>query len=183
MTPTFPEALRAAEEKLSRSLGRPVRVAIHRRATPELIDAIESIDRAMFREELRYTRKEIEADATKSDYTAITAETDAVMAVSYGYADEGGYMLDTLATRVEGKGVGPALATLTVIYAAERGYRVLTLYTEEEDERGRRLREWYGRSLGFRYLRTETGKGDVMALELTPGVVDGLFSRYILAHP
>lgn len=179
MPPTFPEALKSAEERLTHALSMPVRVVLHRHLSPELSEAIATIDRAMFRTELRYTIEEISESATKEDYIAITAETDAVIAVSYGYAGEDGYFLDTLATTVERKGIGSTLATLLILYAAERGYPQITLYTEKTDEKGRRLREWYKRALGFTYKSTIPRKGDVMVLDLTPEAVEGLYARHV----
>ncbi len=177
--PTFPEALKAAEEKLTRNLGQQVSVILHRHLTHQLQDAISAIDRDMFRPELRYSAEEITSAATRNDFTVITAETEKIIAISYGYADEDGYFLDILASTIEGKGVGSILAALTILYAYERGYRRVTLYTEQKDEKDRRLREWYQRKLDFTYVGTFPSKGDVMTLDLTAGKVDELYRRHL----
>ena len=68
---------------------------------------------------------------------------------------------------VEGRGIGHTLATLIIIHAENTGHNHVTLYTEEQDEKGRKLRRFY-QKMGFIYLGTEPEKGDVMVMKLNP---------------
>jgi len=79
---------------------------------------------------------------------------------------------------VERKGIGHTLATLIVVHAQNTGHNHVTLYTEEQDEKGRQLRRFYEK-MGFVYLDTEPRKGDVMKLQVTSERTRELYMRYI----
>ena len=79
---------------------------------------------------------------------------------------------------VERKGIGHTLATLIVVHAVNTSHSHVTLYTEEQDEKGRQLRKFYEK-MGFVYLGTEPRKGDVMRLQITPEKTRELYARYI----
>ena len=136
----------------------------------DLIETILKVDAYKFRQELRYRREEIIEHSGNPGFILITAEPNGQpLGIVYGYDEpDGGFFLDTLASMVEGRGIGHTLATLITIHAENTAHNHVTLYTEEEDEQGRKLRLFY-QKMGFVYLCTEADKGDVMVLQTNSG--------------
>jgi len=66
------------------------------------------------------------------------------------------------------------LILLLLIYCYHLNYQIITLYTEEQDEKGRPLREFYER-LGFIYIDTDRETGVFMKHKLD---VDDLLKLY-----
>jgi hypothetical protein len=107
-----------------------------------------------------------------------------LLAFFFGYEDPeipGGYYGDTLASIVEGKGVGSSLFALVHIYCYENGYNHFTCHTEEVDEKGRTLRDWYI-AMGMKHVNTTSEYGDLMRVKLTIEHVNWMFHRYILGE-
>jgi ribosomal protein S18 acetylase RimI-like enzyme len=174
------EALAITQLKLTETLGKNCAIRVHRALNDGLIDTILQVDAYKFRQELRYRREEIIQHSLAPGFILITAECDAEpLGIVYGYKEpDGEFFLDTLASMVEGRGIGHMLATLIITHAENTGHKHVTLYTEEQDEKGRLLRRFY-QKMGFTYLGTEPEKGDVMVMKLTPEDTTSLFSRYV----
>ena len=77
----------------------------------------------------------------------------------YGYElDPSTFFLDEVVSLSEGKGIGKSLVRLLIQHCKVKGYGVIRLYTEEVDEKGRRLRSFY-ESLGFLLSDAQPDKG------------------------
>ena len=177
---SFSSAVREAERRLVRVFPE-ASIEVHGGLDSRLLGVVQAMDQAKFREALRYTAEEIAGHAAMAGFVLILARDHGEpLGMAYGYDhQEGGFFLDDLASMMEGRGVGRLLAALIVVYAHERGHGSVTLFTEEEDEKGRHLRRFYER-MGFRYMRTTPGEGDVMVLDLEPGTAEALVARYIV---
>ncbi len=177
---TFIDATAAAQTKLRQTIDPACTVKVHKSLNEDLIETILRVDAYKFRQELRYRREEVIEHSGNPGFILITAETNGQpLGIVYGYDEpDGGFFLDTLASMVEGKGIGHTLATLIIIHAKNIAHSHVTLYTEEEDEQERKLRQFYLK-MGFVYLGTEVEKGDVMVLQLNNSVSERLYNRYI----
>jgi ribosomal protein S18 acetylase RimI-like enzyme len=178
--PTLAEAITATKKKLDLTLCLNCTIQVHHALNEALIQTILQVDAYKFRKELQYRQEEVLEHANNPGFILITAECDGQpLGIVYGYDEpDSGFFLDTLASMVEGKGIGHTLATLIIIHAQNHGYKHVTLYTEEQDEMGRLLRRFY-QKMGFAYLGTEADKGDVMKLPLTPQTAPDLLNKYI----
>ncbi len=183
--PFFEEASRRVEERLGTLLGEPVKVSVHVSLDRKLIDEIIKIESTMFRGELRYSLWEIMARSERPGFALITVRQGREpVAFFFGYEDPelpGGYYGDTMASTVEGKGVGSGLFSLVHIYCYENGYSHFTCHTEEVDEKGRKLRDWY-LAMGMEHVDTSPEHGDLMRVRLTPGHVNWMYHRHILGE-
>jgi GNAT superfamily N-acetyltransferase len=179
-TPTLAEAIAATKARLNQILGTDCTIQIHHNLNDSLIQTILKVDAQKFREELRYRHEEVLEHSSIPGFLLILAEyRGQPLGIVYGYDEpENGFFLDTLASMVERKGIGHTLATLIVVHAQNTGYNHVTLYTEEQDEKGRQLRRFYEK-MGFVYLGTEPRKGDVMKLQVTTERTRELYTRYI----
>jgi hypothetical protein len=182
--PTLAEAIAATKARLSQITGKDCTIQIHHRLNDSLVHAILQVDAQKFREELRYRHEEVLDHSYIPGFLLILAECgDQPLGIVYGYDEpENGFFLDTLASMVERKGIGHTLATLIVVHAQNAGKSHVTLYTEEQDEKGRQLRKFYEK-MGFIFLGTEPRKGDVMRLRLTLELASKLYSKYIADQP
>ncbi len=178
--PTFAEATTATEAKLRQTMGPDCTIHVHTTLNDALIQTILQVDAYKFRQELQYRREEVIEHSNNPGFILVTAECGGQpLGIVYGYDEpDGGFFLDTLASMVEGRGIGHTLATLIILHAENTAHRHVTLYTEEEDEKGRKLRRFY-QKMGFTYLGTDLSKGDVMKLQLTPETTRELYTRYI----
>jgi hypothetical protein len=183
--PFFDEASRRLEERLGSLLGENVEISVHLSLDGKLIDEIIKIESSMFRDELRYSLWELMAKSEKPGFTLIMVRQGREpLAFFFGYEDSelpGGYYGDTLASVIEGKGVGSSLFALVHIYCYESGYSHFTCHTEEVDERGRKLRDWY-LTMGMDYIETTHEYGDLMRVRLTPEHVNWMHHRHILGE-
>lgn len=178
--PTLAEAITATQKKLDQTLCLNCSIQIHHALNDTLTQTILQVDAYKFRQELQYRKEEVLEHANNPGFILITAECDGQpLGIVYGYNEpDNGFFLDTLASMVEGKGIGHTLATLIILHAQNHGYKHVTLYTEEQDEKGRLLRRFY-QKMGFAYLGTEQDKGDVMVLQLIPEKTFELYTRYV----
>jgi len=182
---TFTEATPITEAKLHQTLGPDCTIRVHTTLTDALIQTILEVDAYKFRKELQYRREEVIEHSNNPGFILITAECGKQpLGIVYGYDEpEFGFFLDTLASMVESKGIGHTLATLIIIHAENTGHKHVTLYTEEQDEQGRKLRKFY-QKMGFAYLGTDPTKGDIMKLQITSEKTKELYTRYITkTHP
>jgi hypothetical protein len=179
--PSFEEALTRAEARLSGALNGDCSVILYHELEGDLIDEIDEIERRRFRRELRYTREELSSRSLKEGFICLMVYLDGeAVAFDFGYddAEEGAYFSDTAATLIERRGIGATLTALEALYSFEAGYRSVKMLTEEEDESGRRLMEYWGR-LGFRVTGVDPSAGVEMRLDLGPVVVRDLCERYV----
>ncbi len=177
---TFAEAVEATQTKLRQTIDPAASVYIYKILNEDLIGTILRVDAYKFRQELRYRREEVIEHSNMPGFILIMAEAKGKpLGIVYGYDEsDSGFFLDTLASMVEGRGIGHTLATLITIHAENTHHTHITLYTEEKDEMGRKLRQFYQR-MGYEYLGTQPEKGDVMVFEITSTTTTGLYSRYV----
>jgi hypothetical protein len=183
--PFFEEALRRVEERLGSLVGEPIKITVHLSLDRELIDDILSVDSRMFREELRYTVWDLIKRGERDGFVLLLVHRDnEPLAFFLGYEDAelpGGYYGDDMASLIEGKGVGGSLFTLVHIYCYENGYNYFTCHTEEVDESGRRLRDWY-KTMGMYLVKTTQEEGDLLRVKLTPEHIVWMYHRNVLGE-
>ena len=102
------------------------------------------------------------------------------MAFVFGFDDpeKGAYFSDSAATLIERRGVASVLTALETLYCIENGYVTEKMITEDLDESGRRLVEYWGR-FGFHVTGRDPKIGVEMRLEINPEVVKRLLDKYI----
>ncbi|MCW4014651.1 MAG: hypothetical protein NWF07_16915 [Candidatus Bathyarchaeota archaeon] len=178
--PEFPELLRLAETKLTQRLGGSTRVQFIRGYDEEIQTIIHAIDKKKFREELRYTLLEIEQRMMKPGFLCLLVYLDdEPIAFEYGYdVSEGVYFSDSQAALIEGKGVGTTQFALEILYLYKKGYKQITLSTEELDDQGRTLRSFWER-MGFSVTNRDAGGNVDMMMELSPETAYYQYERYI----
>jgi hypothetical protein len=179
--PTLQGALIRAEAKLGASLGGACRIAVYHEMKKDLTKIVEEIEDERFRSELRYSERELTNRSKKRGFTCFIVYLDErPMAFVFGFDDpeEGAYFSDSAATLIERRGVGSILTALEVLYCLENGYRSEKMITEDLDESGRRLVEYWAR-FGFQVTGRDPKIGVEMRLELSPGVVGGLCAKYL----
>ncbi|HUV55116.1 MAG TPA: hypothetical protein VMW03_07925 [Candidatus Krumholzibacteriaceae bacterium] len=182
--PSFEDALKTAEAKLSRSMGGECVIAVHHGLDEELKRIIMAIDHEKFREGLQYDSAEIDTRADSKGFLLLLLHLDGrPVGFDYGYEneEEGAFFSDSSATLIERKGVGSTLFALELIDCYWRGYRTSKLVTEERDEQGRPLREIWGK-FGFTTAASDPKTGIEMRLALTPDAVAKVYKRYIAAE-
>ena len=184
--PFFEEAARRVEERLGKQLDVPVKISVHVSLDRPLIDEVLKIDNRMFREELRYTVWDLIKKGEKPGFFLIMVRGGREpLAFFFGYEDDelpGGFYGDDMASVVEGKGVGGSLFTLVHIYCYENGYTHFSCHAEEEDEKGRRLNNWYKTVAGMDLVKTSSDEGDLLRVELTAEHVNWMYHRQILGE-
>jgi hypothetical protein len=179
--PIFGGAKRSAEARLSRALGGSCTVEVSHTFDEALRDTVLAIDDERFREELRYTREELEERVRRPGFTCFLLVLEGrPIAYDYGYDDDeqGVFYSDSAATLIERRGVGSTLSALEAAYCYGHGYVRVKLSTEERDEVGRALRQYWER-FGFRVVSVDEDDNIVMMMELNPETVAGLHDRYI----
>jgi len=161
------EGLKKAEVFLSERLGKPVEVKASTTLDEATLGLIESVDHRAFKEELWYSKEEIASKSLRKGFIAFTVFVEGeLMGMLYGYAlDPSTFFLDEAVALNEGKGIGKSLVKLIVQHCSMKGYSEINLYTEEIDEKGRRLREFY-EGLGFRLRNVQPELGLEMCYSL-----------------
>jgi hypothetical protein len=181
----FTEAVMQVENRLTLLFGESCHIEVKLLIDAKLIDEIIEIESVTFRDELKYNKWEIIERARRKGFILLTLHLGKrLVAFFFGYDDpdlSGGYYGDTLASIIEGKGVGSSLFSLVHIYCYENGYSHFTCHTEEYDEKGRHLRDWYIAS-GMTYLGTHSEEGDQMRVRLTPQHARWMYHRFILGE-
>jgi len=180
--PFLEDALVAAEERLRGALGRDCRIDIHVNLSEELARAVERIDHERFRPDLQYTLEDLRDRGGKGGFALFVLTCGGEpTAFLYGYTDEqdgAKFFIDSVATLIEGKGIGSILVTLALVYCYDTGYGSAGLYTEEVDEGGRHLVKFY-EDLGFHVVGEDPDRGVVMSSELEPSKLRSACVRYI----
>jgi len=180
--PFFEDALRKAERRLSSTLGEQCGVRITLSMDDELFEAIEGIEHDKFRTELQYSLEELRERNNLRGFVLFTVACGGrPVAFLFGYndtVDQSSFYLDTVATVIEGKGIGSILVTLALIYCYDVGYGKVELYTEEEDEKGRHLKQFY-ENLGFRHVSYDPKNGLGMLNDLNPFVLKKVYEKFL----
>lgn len=180
--PFFEDALRKAERRLSSALGEECRVRIVLSMDDKLFETIEGIEHEKFRTELQYSLEELRERNNLKGFVLFTVACgDRPVAFLFGYndtVDQSSFYLDTVATLIEGKGIGSILVTTALIYCYDVGYEKVELYTEEEDDKGRHLRQFY-ENLGFRQVSYDPKNGLSMLNDLNPFVLKKVYDKFL----
>jgi hypothetical protein len=179
--PSFVEYLCKAEVKLSGTLDGMCRVAVYHEMNKDILKIISQIEDERFRSELRYSERELTIRSKKRGFTCfIIYLNERPIAFVFGYDDpeEGVYFSDSAATLIERRGVASILTALEALYCIVNGYRSEKMITEDLDESGRKLREYWER-FGFQVTRRNPKIGVEMRLELTLEHVSLLCNKYI----
>jgi GNAT superfamily N-acetyltransferase len=167
--PSLKDAIHAAEAKLEKTLGRECRISIHTQMSDEFTQAVERIDHEKFRPELQYSVEELMERTGNTGFVLLMLACDGEpTAFFYGYTHEvdvSKFFLDTVATHIERKGIGSMLVILALVYSHDVGYRSVELYTEEVDEKGRRLTKFY-EGMGFKVIDRDPERGVIMRSDL-----------------
>jgi GNAT superfamily N-acetyltransferase len=183
--PLIEDALRRAEERLTEKLGETVTIGFRMCLDQKIIEQITEIDHEKFRSELWYSSEELLEKSLKKDFICLIAHINCdPVAFLYGYDDEFDpqwFFLDEIATHVEGKGIGKVLIVLLLVYCFELGYTIVTLYTEDRDEKGRRLRDFY-EHLGFTYMSTDLEVGIIMKYKIDEQELAKLYNRVMYSE-
>jgi hypothetical protein len=179
--PSFSEYLGKAGVKLGGALGGSCRVAVYHEMNRDILRIIAEIEDEQFRSELRYSEKELTIRSKKRGFTCfIVYLNERPVAFVFGFDDpeKGAYFSDSAATLIERKGVGSILTALETLYCLENGYTSEKMMTEDIDESGRRLTEYWGR-FGFYVTGRDPKIGVEMRLGLTPEVAKRLLDKYL----
>jgi len=178
---SFTMYLSKAEARLSSALGGSCRIAVLHEMNKDLLKIISQIEDERFRSELRYSERELTIRSKKKGFTCFIVYLDErPIAFVFGFDDseKGAYFSDSAATLLERKGVGSILTALETLYCLENGYLSEKMITEDLDESGRRLVEYWAR-FGFYVTGRDQKIGVEMRLEITPDVVKGLCDKYL----
>jgi len=179
--PSFLELVKEAERRLSRLLDGDCVISVHHELDDSLKAVIQTIDHEKFRQELWYSRDELDTRTRRKGFLCLMASLDGrAVAFDYGYEDEeeGTFYSDTTATLIEGKGVGSTLFALEILHSHHQGYARTKQSTEEFDEKGRPLTHIWGR-LGFETVSSDPSGNIEMVLKYTPQDMRSLYERYI----
>jgi GNAT superfamily N-acetyltransferase len=181
-TPLFEDALRGAEDRLSHALGEQCSIRVSVDITEEMSGTILSIEHGSFREELTYSLEELSVRSHMLGLMSLMVLcAGRPVAFLFGYSEAGDgtkFFLDTVATSVEGRGVGSILVMLALIHSREQGYESVKLYTERRDDRGRRLVDFYER-LGFEEVSESPEEGVEMLHRLDPPALASIYDKFI----
>ena len=161
------EDMRETEVFLSEKLGGHVTVRACTTLDEETLGLFEFVDHRGFKEELWYGREEFSLKSRRNGFIAFTVlmEGDPV-GMLYGYEIESStFFLDEVVSLNEGKGIGRSLVKLLIQHCRKKGYSVIRLYTEEIDEKGRKLKVFY-EGLGFRLCDAQPEQGIEMCCHL-----------------
>jgi hypothetical protein len=177
--PLLEDVLRQAEERLTEKLGEPVTIRFRSYLDETAINKLTEIDHEKFRSELWYSSDELLEKSMKKDFICLILHVkDEPAAFLYGYDDEFDplwFFLDEIATKIEGKGIGKVLIVLLLVYCFELNYTFITLYTEDLDEKGRHLRDFY-EHLGFTYMGKDPEVGVIMKYQINEDTLLQLYN-------
>ena len=179
--PSFPDLLKEAEKRLSRVLEGNCVISVRRELDENLKAVIQTIDHEKFRQELWYSRDELDTRTRRKGFLCLLASLDGrAVAFDYGYEDkeEDTFYSDSTATLIEGKRVGSTLFALEILHSYHQGYKRTRQSTEELDEKGRPLTQIWGR-LGFEVVSSDPSGNVEMVLTYTPQCLRSLYENYI----
>lgn len=134
-----------------------LQVVIPEELTDDVLKWYHQIDQTAFRKNLQYTDEELREKWNKPNKQLVfLVDETGPLAVHLGYElDDNSttYYIDTLATKLEGKGIGSIIANYIKEYAKEEEYEDLQLDTEAVNERGVPLKHFYEKN-GFIQIET-----------------------------
>jgi D-alanine-D-alanine ligase len=184
--PSLQDYAKAVEAHLTEALGGSCHITIKNAMDEETIRYIQLIESKSFRPELQYSVDELISRAKNEDFFMVTAYLwEHPMAFAFGYRDpreRDAFYIDTVASTIEGRGVGSALITLTLLHCLQGGYKLVNLHTEEVDEKGRMLRRFYER-LGFEPLQNNPVEGLLMRMRLEEPWLKALIEKTLPPSP
>jgi hypothetical protein len=178
---SFSDYISKAETRLSDALGGDCSIAVYHEMNRDILRIIAEIEDERFRSELRYSERELTIRSKKRGFTCFIVYLDQrPVAFVFGFDDpkKGAYFSDSAATLIERRGVGSILTALETLYCLEKGYISEKMITEDLDESGRRLTEYWAR-FGFYVTGRDPKTGVAMRLEITPEVVKRLLDKYL----
>lgn len=144
-------------------------IVIPEKLTPEVLNWYHEIDITAFREELRYSDEELQDRWNKNNRQLVFLVDDSgPLAVHLGYdleINSDTYYIDTLASKIEGKGIGSILTNFIKEYANDEDYTELQLDTESFNERGVPLGHFYEKN-GFMIVESYPNGNITMKLKL-----------------
>ncbi len=183
--PFLEDALRRAEERLTEKLGEPVIIKFRSYLDETAIRKLTEIDHEKFRAELWYSGEYLLEKLLKKDFICLIIHINSEpVAFLYGYDDEFDplwFFLDEIATKIEGQGIGKVLIVLLLVYCFELNYTFVTLYTEDKDEKGRQLKDFY-EHLGFDYMGTDPEVGVIMKYKIDEEALTKLYNRVMYSE-
>jgi GNAT superfamily N-acetyltransferase len=170
------EVVSQIESVLSDGVDADVSFRFEHALTPDLRDRIVELEREIYGEEEAYRPEEVEAFFEGDDTLLVTLRIDgAIQGFGFGYREDGtapmvegaDYFLDDIivAPQYEQKGIGTLSSLLPFLMLYFLDYHDIGITTEEEDEDGRPLGEWY-RQMGFREAVSHRCDDYVLLLEL-----------------
>jgi len=178
--PSFEDVLKSAEVRLTKALGQHCRILVKRRLDEDSIREIQRIEDKAFRHELRYTVEELVSRGREEGFLLLLVLCeDYHIAFLHGYnepSEEDAFFLDTVATTLEGRGIGSVLVALTLLYGFEKGYKSVTLRTEETDEKGRKLKRFY-QNLDFEVFPCDPLEGVAMRRKLDSRSIRAVYEK------
>lgn len=176
------DRVKIAESILGSKLGVDIKIEFYKFLDSELVESLVEIDHEKFRPELWYSQEDFLSRMNYNNFICIVAYiSETPIAFIFGYDDEPTtYYIDEVASRIEGKGLGSALIILFLLYCIKFGYRFVSLYTEEQDEKNRKLRGFY-EHLGFNYVHTDPKLGDLMRFELSENTLSRMYASNPIA--
>ena len=178
--PEYTILKKMAEDKLSKRLNAKCFVKLVKGYDKETLRIIQDIDNIKFRQELQYSEREIIERMRKPGFLCFLIYLDSQpIAFEYGYdIAKKEYFSDSQASLIEGKGVGTTQFALEILYLYLENYKKVYLTTEEFDEQGRALQNFWER-MGFVKISENMDGNIEMELELNHDSAQYLFQRYI----
>ena len=148
----------AIATELNEKFNTHIQVIVPEYLTDEILNWYHQIDQTAFRKELQYSDEELKERWNKPNKQLIfLVDETGPLAVHLGYdleKDSDTYYIDTLASKVEGKGIGSILTNHIKDYAKQEDYSELQLDTEAVNERGVLLKHFYEKN-GFRIFHND----------------------------
>ena len=157
-------------EFLKRHFGNHFRITMETTLDHLKISAIQSIDTKNFRNELRYSVKEIIERTKQPDFNCLLIyNQDSLVAFLFGYKDESlndAFYLDTIVSILQRKGIGSLLLHCALVICYLMCFKYMTLRTELIDEKGQHPFEFFKKN-GFYRFECPPEEGIAMKKELT----------------
>ena len=166
------ELLKNAEAHLSKRTGLKFRVMITNSLSKELTSDLMEIENKAFRSELRYTIEEFLERAKKRNFLLLAVYAcSKPIGFAFGYEDNNeSFYLDTLATLIEGKGIGTILFRLISIFCFKKGFRHITTSTESGDKERSPIR--FYEKMGFYRIPCVSSEGIAMRKDINHNTIN-----------
>ena len=130
----------------------------------ECFSLFHSMEKSGFRRELHYSFEELlkNLESPELVFWFITEDNEPkIVVLGYSVLDDSkSFYLDTFAVKPRGKGIGNVVMQFLVQWAKTKQYNSIVLDTEQKDEKGIPLQQFYTK-LGFEIVSV-TKKGDLI---------------------